>query len=246
MSPQRVSRWLPVVALLTAMLAFASVRADDEKKTHAAVKPVPREQANWKKRHESFVDRAKQGNVDVLFLGDSITQGWEGAGKAVWKKSIDPLKAANFGIGGDRTEHVLWRITEGKELEGINPKVAVIMIGTNNTGSNSAEEIAEGITAIAKSLRQQRPETKILLLGVFPRSANATDMVRDKIKEINRRIAKLEDGKTLRYLDIAEWFLVENGNLPKEIMPDRLHLSELGYMLWAAAIQVPLQEMLKQ
>src|SRR5262249_29036082 len=124
-------------------------------------KPDP----GWLKRHEGFVDIAKKGDVNVLFLGDSITDAWGGeghnpkaAGTAVWKKIFEPLKAANFGIGGDRTQHVLWRIQNG-ELDGIKPKVAVLMIGTNNTGQDSAAQIAEGITEIVKAIRQKSPET---------------------------------------------------------------------------------------
>ncbi len=137
----------------------------EEKKDNPSAKPLDRNND----RHKKFLEIAKKGDVDVLFLGDSITQGWEGSGKEAWKKNFEPLKAANFGIGGDQTGHVLWRLTEGKELEGIQPKVAVIMIGTNNTGGHSAENIAGGITAIVEELRKQRPNCKILLLGVFPR-----------------------------------------------------------------------------
>src|SRR5205814_1275689 len=130
------SLWV-LVALSASSGCFTGTRlyADDKKPSHTAVTPVPREQAPWVKRHKAFLERAKQGDVDVLFLGDSITQGWEGAGKQVWKDHFEKLKAANFGIGGDQTQHVLWRITEGKELEGIHPKVIVLMIGTNNMGA---------------------------------------------------------------------------------------------------------------
>jgi lysophospholipase L1-like esterase len=224
----------------------AAVRADDKKPTHSAVKPVDKKDAFWVKRHKSFLEQAKQGGVDVVFLGDSITQGWEGSGKNVWKKSFDPLKAANFGIGGDRTQHVLWRITDGKELEGITPKAFVMMIGTNNMGDNSAEEIADGVTAIVKELRHQKPHAKVLLLGVFPRSAKSTDKIRDKVKDVNERIAKLDDKKMVNYLDIGAKFLDKDGNLSKDIMPDYLHLSEKGYQIWADAIMPNLEEMLKK
>ena len=120
------------------------------------------------------------------------------------------------------------------------------MIGTNNTGSNSAEQIADGISAIVEELHMQRPETKVLLLAVFPRSAKPTDRVRDKIKDINERIAKLDDGKMVRYLDIGEKFLEKDGSLSKEIMPDYLHLSPKGYEIWADAIQPSLDEMRKK
>ena len=115
--------------------------------------------------HEQFLDQARKGNIDLLFLGDSITQGWHN--NEVWKRFYGPRHAANFGIGGDRTQHVLWRIENG-EIDGIHPRVAVLMIGTNNAGSNSADEIAAGVTAIVQELRKRLPETKVLLLGVFP------------------------------------------------------------------------------
>src|SRR5207248_1459545 len=177
------------------------------------------------------------GDVDVLFLGDSITQGWEGNGREVWKENFEPLKAANFGIGGDQTQHVLWRITEGKELEGIDPKAAVLMIGTNNIGSDSAEQIAEGVKAIVAELRKQKPRMKVLLLGVFPRSGPGVakedkvcpaDKLQPKVRAINERLAKLDDGKDVKYLDIGDKFLDQSGGLPREIMPDLLHLSAKG------------------
>jgi lysophospholipase L1-like esterase len=207
-----------------------------------AATPSPRKgkdgqpDANWMKRHDGFVAIAKKGGVDVLFLGDSITDAWrkEPAGPT-WKKHFEPLKAANFGIGGDRTEHVLWRIQNG-ELDGISPKVAVLMIGTNNTGSNSAEQIAEGITAIVKQIRKTTPTTKILLLAVFPRGEKADNPGRAKIAQINKIVAGLDDGKTIRYLDIGGKFLKEGGMLTKDIMPDFLHLSAEGYRIWGEAI----------
>src|SRR5262249_25549311 len=151
----------------------------------------------------------------------------------------------NFGIGGDRTEHVLWRITEGKELEGISPKVAVVMIGTNNMGANSAEQIADGVTAIVHELRKQKPDMHILLLGIFPRGAQPTNMFRDKIKETNKIIAKLDDGKKVHYLDIGAKFLEPDGSLSKEVMPDALHLSPKGYDIWTEAIKAQVEKLLK-
>jgi lysophospholipase L1-like esterase len=241
-----------MVATAGAALLAATARADDKpNRENSAVKPVPRE-GGWMKRHESFLERARKGDVDVLFLGDSITQGWEGPGKKAWADQLAPLKAANFGIGGDRTEHVLWRITEGKELEGINPKAFVVMIGTNNMASNTAAEIAAGVTAIVKELRRQRPEAKVLLLGIFPRNSRPkedgngqpVEAVRDKIHYTNEKIAKLADGKSVFYLDIGGKFLTQNGELTKEIMPDYLHLSEKGYEIWADAIRDALKSML--
>ena len=212
----------------------------------SSTEPVPRE-GSWMKLHESFLERAKKP-IDLLFLGDSITQGWGGKDKdgkgpaEVWERYYAPRNAANFGIGGDRTQHVLWRLDNG-EVDGISPKVAVLMIGTNNAGTNSAEEIAEGVTAIVKKLQDKLPSTKILLLGVFPRSQNP-DKVRAKLDEVNATIKKLDDGKTVHYLDIGPAFLEEDKSISKEIMPDFLHLSRKGYRIWADAIEPTLSKLL--
>jgi len=239
--------WAASVGLLAALFAASgAIQAEDTKAQHSAVKRADKKDKFWVDRHHRFLNRAKKGEVEVLFLGDSITQGWEGSGKEVWTKHFEPLKSANFGIGGDRTQHVLWRITEGKELEGISPKAAVLMIGTNNMGSNSAEEIADGVKAIVAELRHQKPHMKVLVLGVFPRSAKASDKVRDKIKEVNTSIAKLDDGKNVKYLDIGDKFLEPDGSLSKDIMPDYLHLSKKGYQIWADAVGPTLEDMLKK
>ena len=164
-----------------ALLAATTGLAADKKAVakNPAATPTPRQNKegkpdpNWMKTHEGFVAVARKGDVNVLFLGDSITAGWRGkAAKPTWDRYFAPLEAANFGIGGDRTEHVLWRIQNG-ELEGITPKVVVLMIGTNNSGSNTAQEIAEGITAIVKEIPKHAPHTKILLLGIFQRQGRA-------------------------------------------------------------------------
>jgi len=241
--------------LAAALLACVAVGLAAAQPRNSATTPEERK-GGPAQRHEKFLERAKKGHVDVLFLGDSITQGWEGNGKDVWAKHFEPLNTANFGIGGDRTQHVLWRITEGKELEGIDPKVAVLMIGTNNAGSNSAEEIADGVEAIVKELRRQKPHMKVLVLGVFPRSGKPAKDLKDagrvgpdelntKLPEVNKRIAKLDDGKMVRYLDIGSKFLDKEGGLSKEIMPDFLHLSKKGYEIWAEAVEGPVKEMLK-
>ena len=237
---------LVALCLLSFVLVAPWAPADDKKAASSAATPAPRKEALWKKRHEGFLAIARKGHVDVLFLGDSITQGWDGNGKDIWKERYEPLHAVNFGIGGDRTQHVLWRLQEGKELEGIQPRAVVLMIGTNNMSSNSAPEIAEGITAVVKELRSQRPEAQILLLGIFPRSAKASDGVRGKIKKVNEQIAKLDDGKNVHYLDIGDKFLETDGSLSKQIMPDYLHLSKQGYQIWADAIQPKLDDMLKK
>jgi lysophospholipase L1-like esterase len=204
----------------------------------------------WMKRHDGFVEEAKKGGFEVLFTGDSITDAWRNnPARKIWDASIAPLKAANFGISGDRTQHVLWRLQNG-EFEGLTlPKVVVLMIGTNNIGQKDPETAASaiaGIQAIVKEIHKKSEKTKVLLLGVFPRAEKASDPLRATIMEINAAAAKLDDGgKTVKFLDIGEKFLEPDGTLTKAIAPDFLHLSEKGYQIWADAIKEPLAELLK-
>jgi lysophospholipase L1-like esterase len=218
-----------------ATLALILLARTQEPKT---VTPVPKDE----KRHLGFVEIAKKGGVDVLLLGDSITDGWRGGGKKVYAEHFEPLKAANFGIGGDRTQHVLWRLQNG-ELEGITPKLCMLMIGTNN-GGDSADDVAAGITAIVKEIHKKSASTKVLLLGIFPRGEKP-NAGREKNDKVNAIVAKLDDGaKTVKYLDIGGRFLNEDKTISKEIMPDFLHLSEKGYQLWAEAVLPTVKEML--
>lgn len=188
---------------------------------------------------------AKAGHIDLLFMGDSITDNWRSRGKNVWDKFYAPRHAANFGIGGDRTQHVLWRIENG-ELDGIDPKVIVLMIGTNNSNSDSADHISEAVEKIVAEMHQKCPKSKILLLAVFPRN-KPTDKPEqlETIRKVNERIAKLDDGKTVTFLDINHVFLGADGKVPAEIMPDFLHPNEHGYQLWADAMEPTLVKMLQ-
>jgi lysophospholipase L1-like esterase len=195
--------------------------------------------------HERFVKITQEGKAQVVFLGDSITAGWGGQ-KEIWGKAFGGYQPANFGIGGDRTQHVLWRITNGELVAPLKPKAVVLMIGTNNVAIDSAEGIAKGITRIVETIRSQQPQAKILLLAVFPRGEKASNNPhRDKLKEVNATIAKLDDGQHIHYLDIGEKFLQADGSLSKEIMPDYLHLSPAGYQIWADAISPKLAELMK-
>lgn len=200
-------------------------------------------QADFLKYHESFLKRGKEGPIGVLFLGDSITAGWKWNGKEVWAKNFEKYQSANFGIGGDRTQHVLWRIENG-ELDGINPKVVVLMIGTNNIG-NEVEEIVKGDTKIVSEIHRRLPNTKVLLLGIFPRNPGASNPFRTKIKAVNTELAKLDDGNKTRFLDIGDKFLAPDGTIPRENMYDLLHLTPAGYQIWADAINPVLEEMMK-
>jgi lysophospholipase L1-like esterase len=231
---------------LAVALVISSLSALAE---NTATTPAPRDE-NWVKRHEGFVVEAEKGSVDLLFLGDSITDGWRNKGRAVWDKNCAPRHALNLGISGDRTQHVLWRMENG-ELKNLKPKVVVLMIGTNNTGKerdgkprNTTPEIIEGVSAVVKGLRAKLPDSKILLLAIFPRGEKDTP-IRDQLKEINTSLAKLDDGKMVTFLDIGPKFLDADGTLPKEIMPDLLHPNEKGYQIWADAINPTLDKLMK-
>jgi lysophospholipase L1-like esterase len=251
MRERRDTRKLLLSVLACVLLGATSGRmaADDRPAGSTATTPAPRE-AGWKKRHERFVAMAKKGGVDLLFLGDSITDLWGGEehsnrsqGRTIFHEEFEPLKAANFGIGGDQTQHVLWRIQNG-ELDGIQPKVVMLMIGTNNTARNTAEEIAEGVTAIIKEIHKRSPRTKVLLLGIFPRGEKPNRQ-RDKIKQVNAIIAHLDDGgKTVRYFDIGDKFLEPDGAISRKTMYDFLHLTEKGYQIWADAVKGPIKELM--
>ena len=212
--------------------------------------PVPQFEEGSKLRdgyllaHKAFCNVAKKGGIDLLFLGDSITQGLTGTGKDVWAKCYKPLHAADFGISGDRTQHILWRVQNG-ELQGIHPKVVVLLIGTNNFQTDFTDEgVAAGVAADVKAIREKLPQTKVLLLGILPRGDKPALL--QHIRNINALSSKLDDGKFVRYLDIGDKFLEKDGSVLKEAMkPDLLHLAPKGYEIWAEAMQSTLEEMMK-
>ncbi len=213
---------------------------------NVAIKPADRLGEDWwKQRHEHCVELTKQGGFDLVFLGDSITQGWEGGGKAVWDREYAPLKAANFGFSGDRTEHVLWRLDHG-ELLGLKPKVIVIMIGTNNVGhgSSNPQQTSVGVKAIIGKLLTAIPTTKILLLGVFPRSNQPDDGMRKAVDQINGLIKGFADGKRVFWDDIGYAFLRPDGTLRTPLMPDQLHPNDAGYEIWAKAMKPELDRLM--
>lgn len=206
--------------------------------------------AKFFRLHAEFLERANEGPVGLLFLGDSITEGWKKVPE-IWEKNYGRYQPANFGIGGDRTEHIIWRIEQG-ELAKISPQVVVLMIGTNNTGDNAAVEIAAGNRRIVTMIQEALPETKILLLAVFPRGlrvrngvSDGWEMKMEKINAINADLATLDDGDRVRFLDIGDHFRAADGSLPKDIMPDQLHLSAAGYQIWVDAMAPLLNEMME-
>ncbi|MCP4888265.1 MAG: DUF4976 domain-containing protein, partial [Planctomycetaceae bacterium] len=190
----------------------------------------------WRTRDATITKNAKKGGADLAFIGDSITQGWEGRGKSVWDKYYGSRNAINLGIGGDRTEHVIWRLTHGN-LGKIQPKVAVVMIGTNNTGhfDQDPKEVADGVERILEILQQRLPDTKIVLHGIFPRGPNSLDLKRLNNVAINQHIRRFADGDRVHYLEVGDQFLEPDGTISKAIMPDLLHLSTEGYERWAKA-----------
>ena len=207
----------------------------------ATVTAAPKPDKWWTDRHEAIVNRVKQGNVDLIMIGDSITHGWEGGGKATWDQYYASRNAVNMGYGGDQTQHVLWRLDKG-EITGISPKLAVIMIGTNNSSSASAQDIADGIIAICQKLRTDLPKTKILLLAIFPRADINTMPV---INETNELIAKIADNKHIYFLNINSNFLDAAGTLPRSVMPDLLHPNDKGYEIWAKAQEPMIKKLMK-
>jgi lysophospholipase L1-like esterase len=197
-------------------------------------------------RHEGFVERAKQGNIDLLLHGDSITDWWvqNDEQKAVFEKYFGHIRTANFAISGDTTQGVLWGLRNG-EGQGFQPKAVMLMIGTNNTGAYTGPEIAEGIGAIVLELRKNFPNAKILMLAIFPRGVPG-DPVRDKVAEVNRIIQRLDDKQHVFYLDIGPKFLDARGYfLPDTFRPDNLHPIAKGYEIWGEAVKETIAELLK-
>jgi beta-glucosidase len=245
MTARRSSAW-PVPAAFV-LLGLAAAACGQAEPASTATNPQPRDEQYWHALHKQFLDRAAKKDVDLLFLGDSITQGW--FENPTWKRHFAVRRAANFGIGGDRTQHVLWRLDHG-EVDGLSPKVVVLMIGTNNIGSNTPEEIARGVEAIIKRLREKLPKTQILLLGVFPRGASREKdlqsvAVDPRPGEINKLFEKLDAMPQVTYLDISKSFLDDEGKITRAVMPDFLHLSDEGYRRWAEAMEPVLWNLLE-
>jgi beta-glucosidase len=244
---------VPVAAAGSAVLPAGNGTAAAAR-PNTAVIPVPQRVEdrlpqsavnNFLARHERYTARAQQGGIDVLFLGDSITQGWEGPGRAVWNQYYGGMKAVSFGVGYDRTQQVLWRLQNG-EGEGFSPKVVVLMIGTNNIGLNTSGEIAAGVGAIVRELRGRFPAAKILLLGIFPRDYPGSRN-RRLVAEANALIAGLNDGERVFYLDLADKFIGADGTIAPELMANNppLHPTAQGYAVWAEAIREPLGKLMQ-
>jgi lysophospholipase L1-like esterase len=240
--------WIIALSLFAASGAFASEPATKTrapKRQADTTTPVARSDAWWAKRQTQLNANVAKGDAQLLMIGDSITHGWEGSGREVWEKYYGNRHAVNLGIGGDQTQHVLWRLEHGN-IDGIHPKLAVLMIGTNNSGGNTPEQIAAGVKAIVEKLRSNLPATKVLVLAIFPRGATPDNRFRKVNEAANERIAQLADGKQVFYLDIGKKFLKEDGTLPKDIMPDFLHPNARGYEIWASAMEPTVARLLAE
>lgn len=224
------------------LVAWALPGATTACAENSAVVPVARTNASWIHRHESMNEQARQGHIDLIYVGDSIVEHFHNRGKAVWEHYYEGRHALNLGIGGDRTEHVLWRLDHGN-IDGLSPKLAIVMIGQNNGGHNTAEEIAEGVTAVVQRLRTRLPNTRILLLGIFQRREKPTPE-RAVLARANEIISRLADGKTIFYVDINHLFVQPDGSIPRTLMYDFEHPTPLGHRVWAEAIEPKVAELI--
>jgi N-acetylglucosamine-6-sulfatase len=227
---------------LAAALSTQICAQEAAKPTVKALTPVLHK--NTEHKIAKYTEQSKKGEAQLVFLGDSITEGWKDGGKKIWAEKFAPLNAVNFGIGGDRTEHVLYRLAQGN-MDGLKPKLTVLMIGTNNTGhrNDPAAETAAGVKAIITELQKKSPDTKILLCAIFPRTDKPGALERNK--EINALISKYADNSKVFYKDFGDKFLNEKGELTKDIMPDLLHLNEKGYQIWADSISEEVAKLMK-
>jgi lysophospholipase L1-like esterase len=236
---------LSIVILLPALLAGCQQTNPVDTMTFSqspATTPVNRpEYKFWVERHERFNRIASEGDAELVFVGDSITQNWERKGKDVWEHYYGHRKAANFGINSDRTQHVLWRVQNGN-FDGFAPKLIVLLIGTNN--QTGAQATAEGVLAIVQEIRRRTPESKVLMLAIFPRGKDASDANRPDNAKASEIFSRIADGREVFYLDIGEVFMNDDGSISPEVMPDFVHLSTKGYQLWAEAIEPTVSRLL--
>ena len=235
-----------------ALLAFNLVSGSDAAEARGStVQPVPRADANSKTAHEQLVAKAKAGRIDLYFVGDSITRRWGSSDTqysamlASWRTNFHGWNAGNFGWGADSIQNILWRLTNG-ELDGVNPKVIVLLAGTNNlrpgrTGvgdDKQVEEVVGGIHAILDVFRSKAPGASVILMGVLPRNeAGGKTALIPTIRRINTRLAAFADGDKIRFLDIGDRLADPTGKLVDGVTVDGLHLSVKGYQIWADALK---------
>ena len=233
------------LTVLSFFLLTISCNQPLDNSENSAIIPVAREG----KAYERFLMlnekvQNNRGEIDLLFVGDSITERWETDGRKVWEKFYGNRKALNIGIGADRTQHVLWRLENGN-INGLQPKATIVLIGTNNSHEdrNTTSEMHDGVVAVVNKLLKELPSTEILLLGIFPRG-RTFNLQRGKITQANQVLQFLDQHERIHYLDIGHYFLDSDGSIPEEVMPDALHLSEKGYEIWATSMEPILSEII--
>lgn len=238
-------RYLPPLLVILGITLALSPLSLVRDRTPAAMVPIPQTDAWWITQHEHALARIRQANIDLVMIGDSITQGWGNEGRRVWDTYYGHRRAVNLGFNGDRTEHVLWRLDHG-EIDGISPKLVVVMIGTNNTGAHHdpPEETAAGIHAILTTLRTRLPAAKILLLGLFPRTASADDPIRLINGAVNDHLRTYADNQHIFFMDLSLHFLDVRGHLSQDLMPDFVHPNEHGYQVWADGMEDMIKRLL--
>jgi lysophospholipase L1-like esterase len=227
---------IPALACIVALAYSAMPGQAPESPRNPATTPTPRTDAAILARQAEVLRRAREAPASpVVFLGDSITQGFEGAGQAAWDRHLAPLGALNLGVSGDRTEHVLWRL-EQASLARLEPKAIVLLIGTNNLGhgTSTAEQTLEGLHRILATLRAQAPDAVVVALEIFPRGERFNAM-RGDIAQINQ-VLRTQRGERVRVLSIGDRWVRRDGGIARESMPDFLHLSEAAYEEWAAEL----------
>ena len=240
------------IAVITAAILLVTTAVLPQ--TISTITPEPRQSEFWLNRFDEINRRIEQGSIDLLFVGDSITHFWEGtiypadskphgtAGQVVWDEYYSQRNAANIGIGGDKIEHILWRLDHGN-IDGISPKLIVLLAGTNNAEDNTAAEIADGIVAIIDKLQLNLPDSKILLLSIFPRGEHPNDLRTILANASETAAARIADRDKVLYMDIAANFLSNDGILSPDIMPDARHPNEQGYRIWAESIEPIVSEL---
>ena len=202
--------------------------------------PVPRMDVKgdwWNLRHESKVDEVSRAeSMDLLMIGDSITHAWEAEGKDVWPRFFSSYDSINLGFSGDCTEHVLWRLQHG-EIDGHFSALAVLLIGTNNSGrSDSPDQTVEGVRVILQELQRRLPDTKVLLMAVLPRGETRDDPVRKLNRKVNQKLLSLVDHQSIFFLDLTATFLGPTDRLREDLFLDSVHLNSEGYEVWARAM----------
>lgn len=240
----------PSIRTLSLLAAVLSAAAHAQ--GPAADQASPRRDPNSRTAHEQLLEKAKKGGIDLYFTGDSITRRWGTSDHqyrenlANWKENFHGWNAGNFGWGADRTENILWRLENG-ELEGVNPKVIVILAGTNNVGNvpggpEKVEDITRGVKAIVEACKKAAPDAAIILTAIFPRNDNMAVM--PEIEKINANLAQIADGKKIRFLNVNDKLADENGKLREGVATDGLHLAVKGYQIWADGLKPILTEIL--